>query len=65
MGDADMETRRETVDVHVDSGWAQGHERKSTSGGMMMIIGTVVKTQATRALSTAETEYSAVITRGS
>ena len=30
------------VDVHVDSGWAKGPERKSTSGGMMMVNGTVV-----------------------
>ena len=30
------------VDVHVDSNWASGPERKSTSGGMMMINGTVV-----------------------
>ena len=29
------------VDVHVDSDWAKGPERKSTSGGMMMINGTV------------------------
>ena len=54
------------VDAHVDSDWAKGPERKSTSGGMMMIIGTVVKhwsrTQATRALSTAEAEYYAVVT---
>ena len=46
------------VDVRVDSNWASGPERKSTSGRMMMINGTVVKhwsrTQATRALSTAE-----------
>ena len=54
------------VDVHVDSNWASGPERKSTSGGMMMINGTVVKhwsrTQATRALRTAEAEYYAVVT---
>ena len=54
------------VDVRVDSKWASGPERKSTSGGMMMIFGTVVKhwsrTQATRALSTAEAEYCAVVT---
>ena len=52
--------------VHVDSDWAKGPERKSTSGGMVMINGTVVKhwsrTQATRALSTAEAEYYAVVT---
>ena len=54
------------VDVHVDSNLASAPERKSTSGGMMMINGTVVKhwsrTQATRALSTAEAEYYAVVT---
>ena len=54
------------VDAHVDSNWASGSERKSTSGGMMMINGTVVKhwsrTQATRAVSTAEAEYYAVVT---
>ena len=54
------------VDVHVDSDWAKGPERKSTSGGMMMINGTVVKhrsrKQAMRALSTAEAEYYAVVT---
>ena len=53
------------VDVHVDSDWAKGPERKSTSGGMMM-IGTVVqqwsRTQATRALGTAEAECYAVVT---
>ena len=47
------------VDVHVDSNRASGPERKSTNG-------TVVKhwsrTQATRALSTAEAEYYAVVT---
>ena len=54
------------VDVHVDSDWAKGPERKSTSGGMMMINGTVLKhwsrTQATRALNTTEAEYYAVVT---
>ena len=46
--------------VHVDSEWATGPERKPTSGGMMMINGTVVnhwsRTQATRVLSTADAE---------
>ena len=61
-----MNDDKVNVDVHVDSDWAKGPERKSTSGGMMMINGTVVKhwsrTQATRALSTAEAEYYAVVT---
>ena len=50
-----------TVDVHVDSDWAQGPARKSTRGVVMMVNGTVMKhwsrTQASRALSTAEAEY--------
>ena len=54
------------VDVRVDPDWANGHERKPTSGGMMMMNGTVVKywsrAQATRALSTAKAEYYAVST---
>ena len=56
----------ESVDVHVDSDWARGPERTSTSGCMMMMCGTVVtllsRTQATLVLSTAEAEYFAVIT---
>ena len=54
------------VVVQVDSDWAKGLERKSTSGGMMMINGTVGKhwsrIQATRALTTAEAEYYVVVT---
>ena len=54
------------VDVHLDSNWASGPERKSTSARMMEIYGTVVKhwsrTQATRALSTAAAEYYASVT---
>ena len=57
---------RVNVDVHVDSNWASSPERKSTSGGMVEIYGTVVKhssrTQATRVLSTAAAEYYAVVT---
>ena len=53
-----------TVDVHVESDWAKLPERQ-TSGGMM-VNGTVVKhsrTRASRALSTAETQYHAVVRR--
>ena len=50
-----------TVNVHVVSDWARGTERKSTSGGLMMASGTVVqhwsRTEASRALFTAEAEY--------
>ena len=49
----EMEAWQVNVDVHVDSNWASGPERKLTSGGMMMINGTVVKhrsrTEASRA----------------
>ena len=37
-----------TVDVHVASDWAKGLERKLTSGGMMMVIGTRVTEAAGR-----------------
>ena len=57
---------RVKIDVHVDSDWAKGAEREATSGGLMMIGGTVVRhwsrTQATRSLSVAEAEYFAVVT---
>ena len=58
--------RRGDIDVHVDSDSVKGLERKSTSGGMMMINGIVVKhcskTQSSRALSLAESEYYAIVT---
>ena len=54
-----------TVDVHVDWDWAEGPNRKSRSGGMTMVNDTVVRhwsrTQASRALSTAEADYSTVV----
>ena len=56
---------RMTVDVHVDWDWAEGPNRKSRSGGMTTVNGTVVRhwsrTQASRALSTAEAEYCTVV----
>ena len=55
-----------TLYVRVDSEFATGPERKSTSGGMMMISGTMAEhlpgTHASRAMSTAEAKYYAVIT---
>ena len=66
--DVAMRTRRHDemkVDVHVDSDWTNGPERKSTSGGMMIIDGTVVRhwsrTQASRALITADAVCDAVM----
>ena len=54
------------VDVFVDSDWASGAERKSTSGGMMCVDGVGVKhwsrTQKAQALSSGETEYYAMVT---
>ena len=50
------------VDVHVDSDWAKGPERKSRSGGNGTVVKHWSRTQATRALSTAEAEYYAVVT---
>ena len=37
------EDDKRNTDVHVDSDWAGGLERKSRSGGMTTINGTVVK----------------------
>ena len=56
------------VDVFVDSDWASGCQRKSTSGGMICVDGAGVKhwsrTQKARALSSGEAEYYAMVTRG-
>ena len=56
---------RVTVEVQVDWDWAEGPNRKSRSGGMTMVNGTVVRqwsrTKASRALSTAEADYSTVV----
>ena len=55
-----------TVYVHLNLDWARAPERKSASGGMMMVSGKVVKhwsrTQASRALSTADADSFAVVT---
>ena len=54
------------VDVYVDSDWASGWSRKSTSGGMLTVNGVGVKhwsrTQKARALSSGEAEYYAMVT---
>ena len=61
------ERRMLRLDVHVDSDWAGGGaDRKSTSGGMMMLEGAAVKhwsrTQKTRAMRSGEAEYYALVT---
>ena len=65
VADAGTDTRRRDEGAR-GFGVGEGAQRKLTSGGMMMINGTVVKhwsrTQATRALSTAEGEHDTVIT---
>ena len=52
-----------TVGVHANTDWGKGPQ--STSGGMMMVSGTVLKnwsrTEVSRALSTAEAEDYAVV----
>ena len=54
------------LDVYVDSDWAGGEDRKSTSGGMALLEGAAVKhwsrTQRSRALSVGEAEYYALVT---
>ena len=53
------------IEVWVDSDWAKGCDRKSTSGGVMTVGGVAVKhwsrTQRTRALSVGEAEYAAMV----
>jgi len=54
------------IEVYVDSDWAKGADRKSTSGGVVVFGGVAVKhwsrTQASRALSVGEAEYYALVT---
>ena len=54
------------LDVYVDSDWAGGEDRKSTSGGIVLLEGVAVKhwsrTQRSRALSVGEAEYYALVT---
>ena len=55
------------IDVYVDSDWAEDRQqRKSTSGGLVIVGGIVVKswsrTHRGRSLSSAEAEYYAIVT---
>ena len=55
------------IDVYVDSDWAgDRQQRKSTSGGLVIVGGIVVKswsrTQRGRSLSSAKAEYYAIVT---
>ena len=54
------------IDVYVDSDWAGGADRKSTSGGVVVLSGAAIKhwsrTQKSRALSSTEAEYYAIVT---
>ena len=54
------------IEVFVDSDWAKAEDRKSVSGGMILVGRVGVKhwsrTQATRALSSGEAEYAALVT---
>ena len=65
-GEFEGSERRIEVEVYVDSDWAGSSDRKSTSGGLVVIGGAAIKhwsrTQRTRALSSGEAEYYAVVT---
>ena len=62
----DDDDEKVKVDVYVDSDWASGWSRKSTSGEMLTVSGVGVKhwssTQKARALSSGEAEYYATVT---
>ncbi len=62
----ELEEGKLVIEVWVDSDWAKGDERKSTSGGIMTVGGVAVKhwsrSQRTRALSVGEAEYAAMVT---
>ena len=62
----ELEDGKLVIEVWVDSDWAKGGERKSTSGGIMTVGGVAVKhwsrSQRTRALSVGEAEYAAMVT---
>lgn len=53
------------IDVHVDSDWAKGADRKSVSGGAVAVGRVAVKhwsrTQRTRTLSSTEAECYALV----
>ena len=62
----DSECKQEFIDVYVDADWAGCKQsRRSTSGGMIIFGGTVVKswssTQPTPALSSGESEYISLV----
>jgi hypothetical protein len=65
-GEKKSDVEAVVVDVFVDSDWASGAERKSTSGGMMCVDGVGAKhwsrTQKARTLSSGEAEYYAMVT---
>ena len=65
FGEVDSEERAEEIDVYVDSDWAGARDRKSTSGGVVLVGGAAVKswsrTQKVRALSSGEAECFAVV----
>ena len=65
-GEDDGDDEKIKIDVYVDSDWASGWSRKSTSGGMVVVNGAGVKhwsrTQKARALSSGEAEYCALVT---
>ena len=65
FGEVDEEEQSEEIEVFVDSDWAGARDRKSTSGGMVLMGGVAVKswsrTQKVRALSSGEAEFYAIV----
>ena len=63
--DKENDDERVKVNVYVDSDWASGWSRKSTSGGVLTVDGVGVKywsrTQKARALSSGDAEYDAMV----
>ena len=64
--DVEDEAGGVTIDVYVDSDWAGSVDRRSTSGGVAALGGVAIKhwsrTQKSRALSSTEAEYYALVT---
>jgi hypothetical protein len=65
FGEVEGNENEVRLKVYVDSDWASGADRKSTSGGMILADGVAVKhwsrTQKARALSSGEAEYYAIV----
>ena len=65
FGELEEEGQADRIEVYVDSDWAGARNRKSTSGGVVLVGGAPVKswsrTQKVRALSSGEAEFYAIV----